>query len=70
MKVFLFDEKHQVVFGEYELGDISESEQIRLAGLFVFLRTKGICNRYKTLIMAESYERFVSEEYGDQIRFE
>jgi hypothetical protein len=55
VKLFNFDNKHEWVNGELDLGIITESEKALLQKVIDFLEIEGITNRYKTLMLAEKY---------------
>jgi hypothetical protein len=56
MKLFIYDEKH-----EMDLGCISEEELTLLENIAIFLEENNITNRYKRLVLGNKYRRVYDE---------
>lgn len=56
MNLYIHDEKHEQIVGELNLGEITEKEKEIIRKICDFLEEKAITNRYKSLVLAESYE--------------
>lgn len=69
MKLFLYDEKHEQVNSYLDLGTLSEREVELLDQVTVWLEREGVLNRYKNLVIAESYKQ-TYEDGESQIQFE
>lgn len=65
MKLYLYDEKHEQVFGELDLGKLSKDEAVLLDKVIDFLGSMGITSRYKRLVVSESYKYDSEGDWGD-----
>lgn len=67
MKLFLYDVKHENVFGEKDLGNLTPSEIELLERVVEFLEEKEILSRYRTIRVAESWKQEEIFDEGDPI---
>ena len=68
MKLFLYDQKHEQIHGEIDLGKIDDKQAVLLEKVIKFLDGQRITNRYKTLIVAESF-KITYEDGEPEIEF-
>lgn len=69
MKLFNYDDKHQNVNGELNLGALTPDEEKLLGKVIAFLGEQGLTSRYHGLVLAESFDRKVDEEGESSIEF-
>jgi hypothetical protein len=62
MKLFIYDEKHERVNGELDLGDISDTENQLLEKVIAFLDKENITDRYGSLELANGYSYYADFE--------
>ena len=68
MKLFNYDEKHQRVNAELDLGELSLKELELINKIIDFIDERGITNRYNTLELADSWNYVRDEgDYGEEI---
>lgn len=63
MKLFIYDEKHEEVHAEFDLGNLFPNELEPLARSIYFINNFHN-NRYSTLVLAEGYKRSYDDENG------
>lgn len=56
MKLFIYDQKHEQVHGELDLGELDDKQVVLLETVVKFLDEQKITDRYKTLTIAESFK--------------
>ena len=69
MKLFLYDDKHQQVNSYLDLGSLGEREVGMLEQITAWLEREGVLNRYKNVVVAESYKQ-TYDDGESQIEFE
>lgn len=62
MKLFLYDDKHDHVFGELDLGVVSPETNELIEKIISFLEENGITDRYKNIVLGQSYTRELDPE--------
>jgi hypothetical protein len=65
MKLFLYDEKHHQVYDMIDLGELSNKEIILLQKVAYFLGKNAITDRYKSLVVADSYTQTYPEDESE-----
>lgn len=58
MNLYLYDDKHKQIINEIEIKNLDEAQRI-----INFINKSKIVDRYRTLIIAESYR--IKYEYGE-----
>jgi len=64
MKLFHYDDKHDRVLGEIDLGRLSESEEVLLRRVLDWLDYQQVTTRYSSLMLAEAARTEYDEENG------
>lgn len=65
MKLFNFDEKHQQVNGEVDLGSLTQKERELVEKVLAFIPQ----DRYQSYILASSFTQIYNEEYMSEVTF-
>jgi len=65
MKLFLYDEKHEAVHGELDLGKLNSDQIVFLQKIVKFLDEQGVTSRYRQLKIADNYT--VEGDYEERI---
>lgn len=65
MKLFIHDAKHDVVLAETDLGDLTESEEALVNGIFSFLEEHDVSSRYARPVLADGYTQVTDEDAPD-----
>ncbi len=64
MNLYYYDDKHAFINGTLDLGPLTEEQLALLSKVIIFLDQNYITNRYKRLILAESYKSEYDSESG------
>lgn len=70
MKLFLYDEKHENVIDELDLGKLNYKQEMFANDIIKFLEINNITSRYKDLVLAEKYQVTYDEDGNKEIMFE
>lgn len=65
MKLFNYDEKHERVNGELDLGELTPSESKLLDKIVAWMGDQGFTSRYQQLEIAERYEVDYDHDAGE-----